>query len=83
MTESRHLVDIVNQLDFVEDIGFDREKLGQPMVKLNLSPAGVRATRSSQLSPASNTPFPVYSARGSMSDFSVNISMKAAGGKRR
>ncbi len=36
VTESRQLVDIVNQLDFVEDIGFDREKLGQPMVNLNL-----------------------------------------------
>ena len=36
VTESRHLVDIVNQLDFVEDIGFDQERLGQPMVNLNL-----------------------------------------------
>ncbi len=36
VTESRHLVDIVNQIDFVEDIGFDQERLGQPMVNLNL-----------------------------------------------
>ena len=35
VTESRHLVDIVNQDDFVQDI--DREdKLGQPMVNLTL-----------------------------------------------
>ncbi|MEW5754904.1 MAG: hypothetical protein AB1810_01240 [Pseudomonadota bacterium] len=35
VTESRHLVDIINQSDLLEDI--DREqKLGQPMVNLNL-----------------------------------------------
>ncbi len=35
VTESRHLVDVINQDDFVEDI--DREdKLGQPMINLGL-----------------------------------------------
>ncbi len=33
VTESRHLVDIVNQTDFVEDID-EEDKLGQPMVML-------------------------------------------------
>lgn len=31
VTESRHLVDIINQTDFVEDID-DEDKLGQPMI---------------------------------------------------
>jgi hypothetical protein len=35
VTESRHLVDIVNQFDGVEDID-NEDKLGQPMVSLNL-----------------------------------------------
>lgn len=35
VTESRHLVDIVNQTDAVEDID-EEDKLGQPMVKLTL-----------------------------------------------
>lgn len=35
VTESRHLVDIVNQFDGVEDID-DEDKLGQPMVNLQL-----------------------------------------------
>lgn len=35
VTESRHLVDIVNQLDQVEGIDGD-EKLGQPMINLNI-----------------------------------------------
>ncbi|MEM9388288.1 MAG: hypothetical protein AAGA68_24770 [Pseudomonadota bacterium] len=35
VTESRHLVDIVNQTDGVEDID-EEDKLGQPMVKLSL-----------------------------------------------
>ncbi len=33
VTESRHLVDIVNQTDLVEDLD-DEDKLGQPMVKV-------------------------------------------------
>lgn len=36
VTESRHLVDIVNQTDLLEDVDED-SKLGQPMVNLNLS----------------------------------------------
>jgi hypothetical protein len=37
VTESRHLVDVINQDDFVEDI--DREdKLGQPMINFGLQP---------------------------------------------
>ena len=35
VAESRHLVDIVNQADLVEDID-QEDKLGQPMVNLNL-----------------------------------------------
>jgi hypothetical protein len=35
VTESRHLVDIINQTDGVEDID-NEDKLGQPMVNLNL-----------------------------------------------
>jgi len=35
VTESRHLVDIINQTDFVENIDGE-DKLGQPMVNLNL-----------------------------------------------
>jgi len=35
VTESRHLVDIVNQVDGVEDID-EEDRLGQPMVKLSL-----------------------------------------------
>lgn len=35
VTESVHLVDIVNQTDFVEDVD-NEDKLGQPMVNLNL-----------------------------------------------
>jgi hypothetical protein len=35
VTESRHLVDIVNQTDLVEDIDGE-DKLGQPMISLNL-----------------------------------------------
>lgn len=34
-TESRHLVDIINQVDGVEDID-EEDRLGQPMVKLSL-----------------------------------------------
>ena len=34
-TESRHLVDVINQTDAVEDID-EEDKLGQPMVKLSL-----------------------------------------------
>lgn len=40
VTESRHLVDIINQTDFVEDID-NEDKLGQPMVNLAwISPFG-------------------------------------------
>ncbi len=40
VTESRHLVDIINQADFVEDID-NEDKLGQPMVNLAwISPFG-------------------------------------------
>ena len=35
VTESRHLVDVINQTDGVEDID-EEDKLGQPMVKLSL-----------------------------------------------
>ncbi len=35
VTESEHLVDIVNQTDLVEDLDME-EKLGQPMVNLAL-----------------------------------------------
>ncbi len=35
VTEFNHLVDIINQTDFVEDID-DEEKLGQPMINLSL-----------------------------------------------
>jgi hypothetical protein len=35
VTESRHLVDIVNQTDLVEDVDGE-DKLGQPMINLNL-----------------------------------------------
>jgi hypothetical protein len=35
VTESRHLIDIVNQADFVENINSE-EKLGQPMLNLNI-----------------------------------------------
>jgi hypothetical protein len=35
VTESHHLIDIVNQTDFVENINSE-EKLGQPMVNLNI-----------------------------------------------
>ena len=35
VTESRHLVDIINQTDAVEDID-EEDKLGQPMVNFNL-----------------------------------------------
>ncbi|MGX2041770.1 hypothetical protein ACWJKU_16810 [Methylocaldum sp. MU1018] len=35
VTESRHLVDIINQTDLVEDID-QEEKLGQPMANVNL-----------------------------------------------
>ncbi len=35
VTESRHLVDIINQTDAVEDID-EEDKLGQPMINLNL-----------------------------------------------
>ncbi|CAD6880608.1 hypothetical protein [Methylomonas albis] len=35
VAESRHLVDIVNQTDFVENINSE-EKLGQPMLNLNI-----------------------------------------------
>ena len=34
VTESRHLVDVINQTDFVEDID-EEDKLGQPMVNVN------------------------------------------------
>jgi len=33
VTESRHLVDVINQIDFVEDID-NEDKLGQPMVNV-------------------------------------------------
>ncbi len=36
VTESRHLVDIINQTDFIEEID-EEEKLGQPMVQLALT----------------------------------------------
>ena len=36
VTESRHLVDIINQSDYLEDIDL-KEKLGQPMFNLNYS----------------------------------------------
>lgn len=35
VTESRHLVDIINQTDFVENVDGE-DKLGQPMMNLNL-----------------------------------------------
>lgn len=35
VTESRHLVDIINQNDFVEDID-NEDKLGQPMINLSV-----------------------------------------------
>lgn len=35
VTESRHLVDVINQTDFVEDPD-EEDKLGQPMVNLNI-----------------------------------------------
>jgi len=35
VTESRHLVDVINQTDFVESID-EESKLGQPLVNLNL-----------------------------------------------
>lgn len=35
VTESRHLVDIINQTDFIEDVDGE-DKLGQPMVHLSL-----------------------------------------------
>lgn len=35
VTESRHLVDVINQTDLVEDID-QEDKLGQPMINLNL-----------------------------------------------
>ena len=35
VTESRHLVDVINQTDFVEDID-EEDKLGQPMVNLDI-----------------------------------------------
>lgn len=35
VTESRHLVDVINQTDFVEDPD-EEDKLGQPMVNFNL-----------------------------------------------
>ncbi len=38
VTESRHLVDVVNQTDLVEDIDGE-DKLGQPMIDLTLLPA--------------------------------------------
>jgi len=38
VTESRHLVDIINQIDLVENINGE-EKLGQPMVSLNIPSA--------------------------------------------
>lgn len=36
VTESRHLVDIINQTDFVEDINGET-KLGQPMINFNVT----------------------------------------------
>ena len=36
VTESRHLVDVINQTDLVEDIDGE-DKLGQPMLNLNLN----------------------------------------------
>ena len=41
VTESRHLVDIINQDDAVEDIDGE-DKLGQPMLNLNLFTIGAR-----------------------------------------
>ncbi len=38
VTESRHLIDIINQTDFVENINGE-EKLGQPMLNLNVPSA--------------------------------------------
>ena len=35
VTESRHLVDVINQTDWIEDID-EEDKLGQPMINLNL-----------------------------------------------
>ncbi len=35
VTESRHLVDVINQTDLVEDID-QEDKLGQPMINFNL-----------------------------------------------
>lgn len=35
VTESRHLVDVINQVDFVEDVD-EEDRLGQPMVRLAL-----------------------------------------------
>jgi len=35
VTESRHLVDVINQTDLVEDID-QEDKLGQPMININL-----------------------------------------------
>ena len=35
VTESRHLVDVINQLDFTEGLDGE-EKLGQPMVNVSL-----------------------------------------------
>jgi hypothetical protein len=35
VTESRHLVDVINQTDLVEDVD-QEDKLGQPMINLNL-----------------------------------------------
>jgi hypothetical protein len=35
VTEARHLVDVINQTDLVEDID-EEDKLGQPMIDLNL-----------------------------------------------
>lgn len=36
VTESRHLIDVINQTDLVEDID-EEDKLGQPMVNLSVS----------------------------------------------
>lgn len=38
VTESRHLVDFINQTDFVEDVDGE-DKLGQPMLALTLKPS--------------------------------------------
>jgi hypothetical protein len=43
VAESRHLVDVVNQADLVEDID-EEDKLGQPMVNLNLTRKWGRAS---------------------------------------